>query len=72
MAGGYYFVMAAVCLVSSTVMIFVLPETARLTLEIAEKCGETVVVQLGDASEKGEGPVVDHAESVGGSVGISR
>ncbi|KAL1893947.1 hypothetical protein Sste5346_006088 [Sporothrix stenoceras] len=59
----YYFVMAAVCLVSSTVMMFVLPETAQLTLEeIAEKFGETVVVRLGEASEKGDALVVDHTE----------
>jgi len=49
----YYLIMASVCIVSSTVMMFVLPETARLTLEeIAEKFGETVVVRFGEASEK--------------------
>ncbi|OCK79788.1 general substrate transporter [Lepidopterella palustris CBS 459.81] len=48
----YYFVMISVCLVSSTAILFILPETARLTLEeIAEKFGDKVVVHFGDEFE---------------------
>ncbi|EXJ87565.1 hypothetical protein A1O3_04525 [Capronia epimyces CBS 606.96] len=46
----YYWVMISVCIVASTVAIFVCPETAKLTLEeINAKFGDDVALQFPDA-----------------------
>ncbi|KAF2814692.1 general substrate transporter [Mytilinidion resinicola] len=48
----YYWVMICVCLVSATAIFFVLPETAKLTLEeIGERFGDAVVVHFGEQFE---------------------
>jgi len=48
----YYFVMISVCVVATTAIIFVLPETTKLTLEeIGGRFGDPVVVEFGEQFE---------------------
>lgn len=50
----YYFVMVSVCIVSAIAMLYVLPETAKLTLEeIGAKFEDEVVVHLDEAVSSG-------------------